>query len=107
MAGKRIVELEIIRAGQPRPYADSVVEGYITFLVPEGQLWASRFLHQGDGHDREVVKRYIQTFGYSFDYDKEIGETFAPDMWHRPWLEKLEMVSPGRWRFKVMSPYLD
>jgi hypothetical protein len=79
---------------QPRAYADHIWEGYITFSVPEGQVWCSRY-----GVDESIVKQYIPLFIAPFVEGKR--------EWYQPWLEKLEQVSPMRWHVIVKSPYLD
>lgn len=89
----RSVTVEHIRGGQQRPYGDSIYEAYLTFSVPEDQVWASRF-----GRNEEVVKQYIPLFVHAF-YEK-------PE-WYQPRLTTLEQVSPGRWHVVVTQPYLD
>jgi hypothetical protein len=91
---ERSVTVELVRAGQPRAYADHVYEAYLTFSVPEGLGWSSKY-----GRKEEQVKPYIPLFVHPFVEENR--------QWHQPWLEKLEQVSPGRWHVIVKSPYLD
>ena len=93
----RSVTVQIVHSGQPRAYADSIHEAYLTFSVPEGQLWASKF-----GHGQaDVVKPYVKLMVQDFYEGNE------PDTWHLPRLKKLEQVSPGKWHVIIISPYLD
>jgi len=81
-----------------RNYADTEYEAYLTFSVPEGQAWASKF-----GSTPEVAKQYAQLMVHHF-----VEPTpERPREWHEPWLEKLTQVSPCRWHVIVRSPYLD
>ena len=89
----RSVTVEIVQAGQPGPYKDHIYEGYITFSVPEGQMWASKF-----GSSLETVKPYIQIMLGSFVENPE---------WWQPRLKLCEQVSPLRWHVIVTQPYLD
>ena len=76
---KRFIELEVIHGGeQPRPYADHLYEGYITFSVPKGQMWASKYPTLLDD-----VKKYVKLFANFYE---------TPE-WHQPRLDKLEQVS--------------
>lgn len=88
------VTVEHIRGGQPRPYADNEYEAYLTFSVPDGQLWASKA-----GHSNAFVKPYVRLMVHSFVEGRR--------EWHEPWLEKMTQVEPGRWHIIIKSPYLD
>jgi len=91
----RAVTVEIVQAGQPRPCADSIYEGYITFSVPEGQIWASKV-----GGDITTAKQYVKLMLRDFAEPEEVG-------WWLPRLTKMEQVSPLRWHAIVTSPYTD
>ena len=91
----RSVTVETISANQLRSYGDHVYESYLTFSVPKGQLWASKY-----GETEAIVRQYIPLFVHSFSEVK-------PYQWPNAWLETLEQVSPGRWHVIIKSPYLD
>lgn len=93
MGDKRIIEVETIQAGQPRPYADHIYESYITFSVPEGQMWARKW-----GTHESTVKQFIPLLVGGYSENPE---------WHDSRLEKLEQVSPGRWHVIVIQPFID
>jgi hypothetical protein len=93
----RTVTYESVQAGQPRPYADSTYEGYLTFTVPEGQMWASKF-----GEHVENVKPYVKLMCNHFTEEPESWENF-----HVGRLKLLEQVSPGRWHVIVTVAYCD
>ena len=95
MIGKRFVELEMISASQPRSYADHVYEGYLTFSVPEGQSWASKFPSR-----LEEVIPYAKLM---------ICNWVDKPAWFEARLQKLEKVDgpENKWHIIVTSPYLD
>lgn len=94
----RSVTVETISSHQLRPYGDHVHESYLTFSVPKGQMWASKF-----GTTEDVVKQYIPLFVHSFTEDTEDSQA----NWYESRLKKLEQVSPGRWHVIVTTPYTD
>lgn len=98
MSSIRNIQLETVSSHQLRPYGDTIFEGYVTFSVPEGQLYASKWGHHENG---EAAKMVIK--GLVVDFD----ETMQPDGWHRPILKTLEQVSPGRWHYVINRMYLD
>jgi hypothetical protein len=92
---KRFIEVDLKQAGQPRPYADSIYEGYLTFSVPEGQMYASKW-----PKDPEQVKPFAQLL---------IEPWYDEPQWYQSRLKTLERV-PGetnRWHVIVIRPYLD
>lgn len=92
----RRIEVETIQSGQPRPYADHIYESYITFSVPEGQMYSSKWPSAA----AQVVP-YAQLLVAHWDDDETD--------WFRNRLVKLEQVSirPNKWHVIVTSPYLD
>jgi len=97
---QRTVTVEIIHGGgQPAPYADHLWEAYLTFSVPEGQLWASKY-----GHDEETAKRYANFMIHSF---REPRDVTTAEGFYAPYLAKIEQVSPGRWHVVIKEPYID
>ncbi len=95
---KRFIEQESIRAGQQRAYGDSIYESILTFSVPEGQAWASKWPTTAD-----QVKPFVKLLVHDF-YEGD-----PKDMWHTPKLTKLEQVStsPNKWHVIVTQIYLD
>ena len=96
----RSVEVELIKGGgQARPYAPHIWEAYLTFKVPEGQMWASKFGHGNE----DVVKPYVTLFVHSF-YE---GTDKGIDAYYSAKLEKLEEMEPGKWHVIITEPYID
>lgn len=95
MSGRQIIEHESISAGQLRSYGDHIYESYLTFSVPEGQVWSSKWPTMSD---QVVPFAKLLVRGW---YDE-------PE-WHQARLKKLEQVStnPNRWHVIVTIPYLD
>ena len=91
----RSVTVEVLRSSQPRAYADHEYEAILTFSVPDGQMWSSKF-----GQQPDIVKSYIRLMVHNFVDGPERE-------WHEPYLETLEQISPGKWHVVVKSPYLD
>ena len=91
---KLIVEIERIRSGQPKDYADSVDEVIFTFSVsgPYG-IWTP---------ERETVIAYMRAVcGYNFRANPH--EEDSPIAY----LETLEQLAANKWRAVVVWPFTD
>jgi hypothetical protein len=90
---KVIVELELLRAGQPRPYADSMWEATLTFSDPYDGTWTP---------DHKTVIRFIKAFYYDDFY---AGEGKREQ--HTPYLDSLIQTANNQWKVVIVSPYMD
>ena len=110
---KTIIEIEHIKGGQPRPYADHEYEAYVTARI-EGMLLNNTvyYLELKDEDVRALARRLLSDFK-----DKPA--------WHEPKLEYCAPVEPSkemlaiannknwkpkaksRWHVKIVQPYLD
>ena len=77
---------KVLRAGQPRPYADSVFEAEV--------------LGPAEATEEEVVA-YCQTVRVSHPQSERTG-----DNWHWPFYE-LRKVENGKWRYIVREEFTD
>ena len=95
MSQKRIVEVDLISSHQLRPYGDTIYEGYLTFSVPEGQMYASKFPSK-----REQVEPYARLMIASWSEN--------PDPFDNR-LDLFEQVStePNKWHIIVRRYYND
>jgi hypothetical protein len=93
-----ITEVKILRAGQPRPYADSVYEAEIRF----NNFWDSTTGERPGEWDpgEDVVKMITKAMVHCFS-DKEKPE------WHEAILKKIFKVGRGFWFVRVEEPYCD
>ena len=90
MATKQIIEIEVIRAGQPRPYADSFFESILTFKAEdENAKWTP---------DEKTVREIAKILVHNFE-DK-------PN-WHDPELKEIQKIAENKWRVLIFSPFLD
>ena len=85
---KRTVEIEFLKAGQPRPYADSEWEAILTFSGEGG--WGSP--------NEQFVKRAAQVLIVDFKEDPN---------WHDPHLLECSEIEPGKWRVRIHQTFLD
>lgn len=99
----RSVTVEMVMAGQQRAYGDHIYEAFLTFWVPEGQMWASKY----PGHDPELVKPYVKLFVHGFVDEGDEDGLAAIDLFYSPRLKVLEEVGPGKWHAIVAQPYID
>jgi len=99
----RSVTMEMLSAGQHRPYGDHIYEAYLTFWVPEGQMWASKY----PGSNPELVKPYVKLFVHNFVEDNGEGMLDDMSLFYAPRLKLLEEIEPGKWHVIVTQPYLD
>ena len=98
MSNKKTIEIESIWGGsQPRAYADHRWEAFLTFSVPEGQAYASKWPSTAE-QVAPIAKALVTNW-----YEKGEGD------WASPRLEKLEQVStePNRWHLIVTAPFTD
>jgi hypothetical protein len=98
---KRSVEVDLIQSGQPRPYADHIYEGYLTFSVPDGQAWDSKF-----PNTKDTVAQYAKLMVHH--WDDELPDD-PMERWFAAKLDKLEQVSevPNKWHVIVRVPFTD
>lgn len=101
--GDRRYTVEMLQAGQPRAYADTVHEFILSVewipyrpgLAPQAREW------EPSGLSELLVKEAGRTLGHNF---KEKSESPGP---FDSTLEAFANVGPGKWRFKVVTPYTD
>lgn len=94
MAYKHLIEIETIKAGQPRPYADSVYEFVFTF---SGGV-TGKYTPMKD----KVLELALYWFNHkNVALDKEKRE------WFQPYLDKIEKLDENKWSVKFIDPYLD
>jgi hypothetical protein len=86
---KWIIEVEDIRAGQPRPYADSQYESILTFRK-EGNPDADPCI--------ELVKGTAKVWVRNFNEDKEAG-------WWEGKLIACEKLDKGKWKIIINEAY--
>ncbi|MFA5419616.1 MAG: hypothetical protein WC341_14290 [Bacteroidales bacterium] len=94
--GRTLIEIKTIRAGQPRPYADSAYEAEIIF-----KNWWESTTGEREGSydpDEETVKKVASLLFRRFVEKPE---------WHDPRLERISKTGPGKWSVLVVEPYLD
>lgn len=84
------IELDYIRNGQPRPYADSTTEVVITYSRADGK-WTPY---------QDVVESHAKVLVRDFK-PKEKRD------WHENYLDSIEEIAPGKWRVVIVEPYLD
>ena len=85
----RHIKVEIIKAGQARPYDDTIYEAYLTY--DSEQAWASH-------PDREMVMREARVLVHDFE-----GEEYS----QLPYLKKLEEIEHNKWYVVIVQPYTD
>lgn len=92
------VQVETVRNGQPRRYADKVHELYIRFSSPDKA--------SGTNPKEEFVKKLAKLFTGNFE---ELGHDERPFM--NPYLKEFKCVGtaeqPGQWHIIVITPYAD
>jgi hypothetical protein len=86
------VELDYIRSGQTRPYADSTTEVVITYSRADSKI--------GWTPPQEVVENHAKALVRNFKA-KEGRD------WHETYLESIEELAPGKWKLIIVEPYLD
>jgi hypothetical protein len=87
------ITFDHIRSGQPRPYADSVYEFNMVFTANRGK----------DGW----VDVWYPTKVMALKYAKAHQEFYEQPEWYQPKLEEFNEVEKGKWRVKIVQPYLD
>lgn len=91
------VDVYVIQAGQPRPYADSFYEADLVF----SNWWKTNTgeMRKGKWRPDEATVKAIARI---------LVEPFADEpAWHDARLKSLAETEPGRWRVLVVQPYLD
>lgn len=107
MSIKWRVTSEILKSGQPRPYADSQYVGRLTiewqgmtaYKNPDAPFIPNGGLLKGAG--TVTVKKFVQAFIHDFVDDKKEGN------WASPRLDYIKEVEPGVYEARIVLPYTD
>lgn len=92
------IQIDTVRAGQPRPYADSVYEYVLTFTG--GTL--GKFTPTQD-----MVERYVKVI-HNPRHDEPVKKKNDPTMeFHHSYFEAIEKLDENKWKIVIVSPYLD
>ena len=89
---KIIIEIEVLRSGQPKDYADSVYEAIYTLSNEGCPAWTP---------DRDIVLKYVRAV-YQDDFFLQF-EVVGP----RPYLKTLERIVDNQWRVVIVAPWTD
>jgi hypothetical protein len=89
---KIIIEIEVLRSGQPKDYADSVYEAIYVISDPDNNTWIP---------ERDTVLHYVRA-NYNEDFTLR-GEGVGP----HTFLHTLERIVENRWRVIIVSPWKD
>lgn len=110
---KRIIEIEIVRAGQPRPYADAYYEAYITCLSEGTLLDGAKFYLALNEEDVKIltqqwVRNFTETPKHPFAPTLKVCRAVGPTqemirIAHEKWKPGLN----SRWHVTVVVPYCD
>ena len=94
---KIIIEIETVRSGQPRAYADSVYE----YLVTVKNYWDSTTgLQEGNYKPKEEdIKELVQRFGHSFVKNATC--------WSGPQLKEFKEIDYRTYKLKIVEAYTD
>ena len=92
--GTKRFTVEYNRAGQPRPYADSITD--FTLTVEWIPYWGEKEWTPS-GLNEDIVTNFARALVWWAD-DPE---------WHEPRLDSKRQIEKGVWRFVVRQPYLD
>lgn len=85
------IHRDMLAAGQPRAYADSVYEAVLTYEFRGPYAERMRL-------GREVVARHAKMLVHSWSDEPQ---------WYEPRLADLTETEPRVWYVKVTAPYLD
>ena len=91
--GKFLLEIEVLRAGQPKAYADNVFEAVLTFSGAYNGTWTPA---------RETVLKYVKACYYENFYAGE-GQQEP----YQTYLDSLEQIADNQWRVIIVSPSTD
>jgi hypothetical protein len=92
---KRRITIETLAAGQPRPYADSLLHVRVTLE----QDWNGKGYIPEKWSKEDVIQR-LTVLNCGFP-------TKPPENWASPHLSWLKEISPGIWEFLVTEAYTD
>mgnify|MGYP001577337039 FL=1 len=94
---KLIIEIETLKAGQPRAYADSVYE----YLITVKNYWESTTgLREGSFSQKEQdIKYLVKTFSRHFEDE--------PKCWADARLSAFEKIDFRTFRITIIEPYTD
>lgn len=98
---KLITTVDIIRSGQPRPYADSVYE----YLVSAEYYWDSTNglkLSPTYAMSEEEALAALQTLRSSKRWVPKEGKE-----WYETYLDSIIEGPPGVWTITIVEPYID
>lgn len=99
--GTRRFMFETLRAGQPRPYADSVYEYIITVeWIKSTHPRDVTPVWEPNDISEEVVKKLIRGFA-----DVKFPEE-KPD-WYETTVTSFTKIGPGKWRLQANRAYTD
>jgi|tagenome__1003787_1003787.scaffolds.fasta_scaffold15983758_1 hypothetical protein len=90
---KSTIEIERIRAGQPRPHTDCVYEAIYTFSGGYRGMWEPT---------RETVLKYVKAGYYDGFYAGEGQQQPG-----QAYLKELEQLTKSKWRAVIVEPYMD
>lgn len=110
---KTIIEVEQVRGGQPRPYADAIYEAYLSCRC-EGVLMHGAIFYQNltQDHAKLLTKLFVHEFpdepGHHFSPRLTTCEAVGPtqvmrETAHEKWTPKQE----SRWHVVVIVPCTD
>lgn len=110
---KEIIEIETLKAGQPRPYADSIYEATINVRV-EGMLLNETVFYRK--LDKKTVKEIARLFVRAFEDEPgmlqaklEVCKPIGPSKEMKE-IAKNPNWLPGensRWLVQIVEPYTD
>jgi len=94
---KIIIEIETLRSGQPRAYADSVYEYFVTVK----NYWNSTTGEQEGTFTpkEEDIKELVQMFGHKF--------VEKSTCWADPVLKEFEKIDFRTYRVRIIDPFKD
>jgi hypothetical protein len=90
------VEVKLLHAGQPRPYADSRREAELIF-----KNWWDSTTGEREGNwdpEEELVRQLTKLL---------VADFKEKPVWHENRLQKIEKLGVGRWLVEVIEPFCD
>lgn len=90
------IKVEVLAAGQPRPYADTVHSYRFTFERGSGDGWCTR-------PGEEFVNRLAQQFMGARPVKRKDDER----EWWETYRSRLSEVEPGVWEVAYITPFTD
>jgi hypothetical protein len=91
---KTQITIERVQAGQPRPYADSVYEYILIFTAERGIF--------------EPFPDFVQNIAKVVSGCYEVQDFGKPTTrFGQPYVSELEKLGTGKWRVKIIEPFVD